>query len=277
MKRIVAAVISVVLAMLCGCGRSGYPVEAYGAEITQAPARIASLSPNIDDILSALGCDGLLVGVCDSSPFSGRDGTECLGTAENPDIDRIISVSPDIVFTSIEMDSEDAERLDIRDIKIVVIPSANTVEALEQIYRNIGSCINGSIVGDKNGKTAYKALEAAISPSKAAGQSVVCLLSKEFDVATGDCFVSSFLTELGFTNCAASAKDFTFSKAEIASADPDMIICIKGMKDAVINDSELSGCTAVKNGDVYEIEEDILTRQGRGLIDAASKLYSFAE
>lgn len=273
MKRFIAVFLSLSLLLMFGCKKNEFPVSVYGVEITKAKTRSVSLSPNIDCILEITGCDGSLVGVSDFSRLK-SSSVLSVGTGMNPDADGIIYVSPDVVFTHDKLSGEILQRLAIRDISVINVPVASTVEELEDIYKSISACFAGEYFGNKNGEEAYKSLKNAISSNKVKGVSICIFATEELDIVTGGTFISDFIEKLGFKNVAEESSG-DFSKQQVVSSNPDIIVCISGTAEKIKSDSVLSACSAVKNGKVYEIDENTLTGQGENLKTAASMLHSF--
>lgn len=73
-----------------------FPENSYARE----PQRIVSLAPSITESLYKLGEDHRIVGVTIYSPFSLTDKKEKVGTMIEPNLEKIVSLSPDLVLAT---------------------------------------------------------------------------------------------------------------------------------------------------------------------------------
>jgi len=78
-------------------------VDELGRRVVLAgpPQRIVSLAPSVTEILFSLGLDEQIVGVATPCNFPGKAKTKAqLGTYLNPDMEKIVSLRPDVVFAT---------------------------------------------------------------------------------------------------------------------------------------------------------------------------------
>ena len=78
--------------------------DAVGRKIALhgVPARIVSLAPSLTEILDAIGLGERLVGVTDFCrlPPTSRPPPDRVGGIMNPDLERIVSLKPDLVLAA---------------------------------------------------------------------------------------------------------------------------------------------------------------------------------
>ena len=88
--------------------------------------------------------------------------------------------------------------------------------------------------------------------------------------AGGDTFISEIINLAGGKNIAQNVEGWSISKEEIAADEPDMIIMPsgKGTLEELQNTDFYKDLEAVKAGHVYEINGDMISRQGPRVADA---------
>ena len=100
-RRTVLAAVAVAVCLACG-GERGVPTPAAGAGAPtdagpDAPQRLVSLSPNVTEILFALGLGDRVVGVDDYSLYPPETaGLTRLGGYLDPDLEGIVALAPDL-------------------------------------------------------------------------------------------------------------------------------------------------------------------------------------
>lgn len=96
-------------------------------ELPAAPRRIISLLPSITESLCALGACSLLVG---TDRFSNWPASVAslpkLGGLEDPQIERIVALKPDVVLVSTS--ERLVDRLEVLGVKVIVLDSNNRAE-----------------------------------------------------------------------------------------------------------------------------------------------------
>lgn len=101
---------------------AGPPVDDLGAPVRLAttPRRIASLVPNLSELLADWGLADLLVAVTDHcvEPVGAFPGAERVRGTKNPDLAAIVALAPDLVLAS----EEENRELDVRRLREAGLP-----------------------------------------------------------------------------------------------------------------------------------------------------------
>ena len=77
----------------------------------------------------------------------------------------------------------------------------------------------------------------------------------------GDTFGGQIIKMAGGDNIAEDVSGWSYNLESLIEADPDIIIVGKGCKDDFMSQENYKDLTAVKNGNVYEIDNSLIDRQ----------------
>lgn len=230
-----------------------FPVIINDVTIEKAPERAASLSPSLTEIIFEMGYGDKLVGkgsYCDY-PEETALITD-IGRPSKPDINAIISLSPEVLFTATAIPLKDQYKLEENGIKTVYIPYPENMTQFEKIYNAVGLIFEGKFDGEAAGEKAFSAISQALESS---GQSLgsFVYITEGLTVATGDTFEHSLLSAFG-ENMGEAGADYGFDKEYLVEFQPDLILLNDNYTiDDLLADDTYSQLTAVVNGNVYNI------------------------
>jgi iron complex transport system substrate-binding protein len=121
---LVALTLAGIATILVACG--GSPPEAEGTP--EVPRRIVSFSPNVSEILYALGLGDRVVGVDDWSAVPpGAPVPERLGGFVDPDLERAVALAPDLAVLLVSQ-SGIAEELELLGIEILRVDNQSLAD-----------------------------------------------------------------------------------------------------------------------------------------------------
>jgi iron complex transport system substrate-binding protein len=259
--------------------------------ITKAPERIVSLSPSNTEILFALGLGDGVVGVTpycnypsEVENLRAEGKLAVIGGYINPDIEKILSLNPDMVFANTVQVNDVVVGLDKLGIPTYVINANNLSGIISSIKKAGKATGNEAEASDLTGQ-----LESRIMAiSKKVGQ-----LPKKKDlyvvwqdpvqtVGVGAC-ENEIIEKAGGTNIFHDLSGYPQIDVEtIALRNPEVIITCTGMgagndKPFVWAKTEhgLSQTDARRDGQVYQIDGDIITRSGPRIVDALEMFARF--
>ena len=274
----VAGAIALVIAGACGdTTPTATNAPAAPTAVEKAPERIVSLSPTATEMLFAMGAGARVVAVDDQSdypPEAPRTGL----SAFKPNIEAIAGLDPDLVVIS-EAGGDLRAALENLGIDVVVAPAART---LEDSYRQI------ELLGDATGRrpdadrvvTGMKDRIASIVaglPAGAKGASYYHELDPSYFTATSHTFIGGVYSLLGLRNIAdpadSAGSGYPQLSAEfILQADPDFVFladtkCCQQSSHTVAGRDGWSQLSAVRNGTVVALDDDIASRWGPRIPD----------
>jgi iron complex transport system substrate-binding protein len=248
-------------------------------ELPQPVSRAISLAPSITELIYAAGAGDRLVGVTTYCNYPAETASiEKIGDTLNPNIEKIIALKPDVVFVSTASQLEAfMQTLEEQRIAVYVIDSKSVSEMLEDLG------IIGSLFGtESSAESTASALEKRVNDlhqklAPNAPQRVFIQISNEPLFTIGK---DSFLTNLIETAGGSSVtKDVPsaypkLSKETALALNPDVIILSDSEDNQEPNDV-FKNSPAVKNGRVYKINADIISRPGPRQVDAIEQIAGF--
>lgn len=258
------------------------PVPTEGPATTEAepsgPERIVSISPTATEMLFAMGAGDLVVAVDvlsnhpEQVPVTDLDGF-------NPNVEAIAVYEPDLVVMSYDP-GDVVDGLAALGVESLVQPAAFS---LDDVYAQIGEL--GAAAGRPDEAEALAAeMRAAIDglvagAADGAGMTYYHELDSTYYSVTASTFLGGIYSRFGLENIAdaADADGAAFgypqlSDEYIVDADPDLIfladtVCCGQNASTVAARPGWDGLSAVANGNVVELNDDIASRWGPRLVD----------
>jgi iron complex transport system substrate-binding protein len=248
------------------------------------PQRIVSMSPAITEILFALGAGDRVVGVTSYSDYpSAAKSIPSIGGYQAPDLETVVALAPDIVFAMGEIQSKPIHILEQAQIPVISIEPATLEEviaAIDLISEVIGEQEQGRLLHDELTATLHKVKQRlAQAPRKSV---FVEVWDAPLLTVGSKSFVNDIITQAGGVNVAAgNPVDYTPCDIEtLYAANPDSYLVISHSRQDIRNFAdkpELADMAAVKNQQVFQLEDDLLVRPGprcfAGLVAVATVLH----
>jgi iron complex transport system substrate-binding protein len=284
-----AVLLSLVIGTAVGCSQ-GFEPGTYtddmgrGVTIEEVPQRIVCFGPSITEIAFALGLGERVVGVDDFSdyPAEAQDLPK-VGSAFAPSIESLVALEPDLVLT-LEHEEFNSE-LEALGITYLIFDPKD----IDNILTNIE--LVGAVTDTVDeAASLVESLEERIADvqNRVAGGD---LLSVFYIVDATDptlpwtagpgSFIDALITMAGGENVAHDAPYawLQFSIEEVVSADPDVIIVqtmLGGIPTITIEDLQAhpiwGEMSAVKQGRVYLVDGDLVSRSGPRIVDGLEAL-----
>jgi iron complex transport system substrate-binding protein len=252
-------------------------VEAANGTVTidAEPARIVSLSPTATEMLYAIGAGDQVVAVDDFSNYpEGTPMTDLSGF--EPNVEAITTYDPDLVVLSFDANDVVAG-LEGLDIPVLEYPAATSLdESYDQITR-LGTATGhpgeaADVVEDMRADIDDLADQAAEHDD---ALTYYHELDDQLHTATSGTFIGQVYALAGLENVADPADDGTgypqVSAELLLDSDPDMIFLADEAAGvdatAVAARPGWGEVTAVRNGDIVELDPDITSRWGPRVVD----------
>ncbi len=240
---------------------------------------VVSLAPSITELVFSAGAGEKLVGVTSYCDFPVEAASiRKVGDTQTPNVEAIVALQPQLVFVSTASQLEAfAEVLDRQKIGVYVV-DVQGLKDVPQRIRKLGEILGTKAQADVAAGALAQRIEAVSSSIGTERRPKVFVqISAEplFTIGSG-----SFITELVQQAGGDSVtKDIAtgypkLSKETAAAMNPDVIV-LSDSEDNRQPNEVFRNSPAVRNGRVYRIDADILSRPGPRLVDALEQLAEF--
>lgn len=243
------------------------------AALPARAARVVSLMPSYTEIIFALGAGGDLAGVsnfCNWPPEAQK--IEKAGDYLRPNIEKVYSLKPDVVFTGAWAAAGTAKQLSALGVKVVSLPEEKSVADILTTVRLIAAELGLKKEGKKlSGKLA------ALARAPAGPRPVKVYIEVDSGGWTtgGDSFISDAVRLAGGANVFGAEKRgfFQASWEEVLLQRPEAAVLFSGGEKEFLARPMAGGLPAVKAGRVItSLDRDAFTRPGPRIFGEINKL-----
>ncbi|MFC0526838.1 ABC transporter substrate-binding protein [Phytohabitans kaempferiae] len=298
MKRQFTAVVAAVALALAGCaseneepGAAGaadapaaYPVTVGDITLDKRPEKIVSLSPSATEMLYAIGAGSQVTAVDDNSNYPPEAPKSELSGFQ-PNAEAIAAKAPDLVVLSNDTNKV-VDQLTTLKIPVYVAASATT---LDDTYKQLTDL--GELTGhpDEAADTVRRMKDDIAKlvegmPQRSTKLTYYYELDPTLYSVTSKTFIGALFSLAGLENIAdpadADGKKGGYpqlSPEALISANPDLIFladtkCCQQSLETVKARTGWANITAVKNGDVIALDDDIASRWGPRVVDLVKSI-----
>jgi len=255
-------------------------------KLDKVPQRIVSLAPQNTEILFALGLGDKIVGVtsyCNYPPEAQEKPQ--IGGFSTVDIEKVVSLSPDLVVAALIHEKETIPQLESHGLKVLALAPKTLSEVTQAI----------ELVGKATGtETQAKKLVDDMEARMAAVASLVSGLSEEsrprvfyvvwhdpLMTAGGDTMQSQLIDFAGGRNIFSDLTYYpTVGLETLLDRQPQVIIAAvghgsaqNGPLDWAKSEPRLKNTEALVQGKVFGIDADIASRGGPRMVDALEEMF----
>jgi iron complex transport system substrate-binding protein len=280
-------------AVLAGCHRpaSAPDAQPHTREFTDAlnrriavsypPQRIISLAPNLTEMLFALGLDAQIVGVtsyCDYPPPA--QSKVKVGDTLQPDLERLIALSPDLVLVSTSSQLESlARRLGELSIPVYVT-DPRTVREVASSLLALGELTDSTATANTLAaemERRIKAVEARVGGL--ARPRVLYALQTEPLITIGRrTFLNDLISLAGGESVSASeTADYPqFSRETVIARAPEVIVAQRLHGNSAVSEESLrrifAETPAARSGRIALVDPDLVNRPGPRITDGLEEM-----
>ena len=289
-KKILSLLATFVMAMMIFVGCSSKPTTMQDREGNEfnVPAEIntiISTAPSNTEVLVGLGLADKLVAV-DKYSADVEGISEDLPKIDfrNPDAEAIIALNPDIVIASGHNKAGDEDPFALikeAGIPVAYIPSSYSIEGIYGDIEFIASLTDT----EKEGKELVNSMKKEVDAIKAIGDTIQDKKNVYFEIGAGsglytfgnETFLNEMIETIGATNIFGEENSWiTVTPEAVIDANPDVILAnTPGTNEAgltavedIVSREGWDTITAVKNGDVYQIDKNSSSRGSQNIIKA---------
>jgi len=268
-----------------------YPMEIVDGlgntvTITKKPERIISIAPSLTEILYALGVEDEIVAVSDFCDYpEAALAKEKVGSSWTTNTEKIIELTPDIVFVFGEGQAEANEQIAAAGITIVKFEPESIAEilsAIEAIGKITGTEAEASkLIADMTGKRDELVAKVKNQPTKKVFYQV---WDEPLMTAGPGSFIDELITLAGAINIAADAEGAwpMYSAEALVEKNPEVFILpahvggnmalstveVEGLIKEVKSRPGYEAIAAVQKDRIVPVEPNIVSRPGVRIIEA---------
>lgn len=248
------------------------------------PTKIISVMPSNTEILFALKLGDKVIGVTenDSYPEEVFD-IEKVGDFEL-NVEKIISLEPDLVLaheSSVGSSFDTYEQIQDAGINVYFVADAHSIEDTYDTIIEVGLITGASNTAEqlveqmKDGFAEIAAIVEGIDEDEE--KSVLFEISPEPEIYSGgkNTFFDELINVIGAENTVGDLEGWPQIDSEaIIDRNPDVILTVYGhyvedSTEQVLNRDGFSEVNAIKNKQVFDVNEDLVSRPGPRLVEGA--------
>jgi len=293
-KKVLSLLASFVMAMMIFVGCSNKPTAMQDREgnefnVPKEVNTIISTAPSNTEILVALGLADKLVAVDKySADVEGISEELTKIDFRNPDAEVIIALNPDIVIASGHNKSGDEDPFALikeAGIPVAYIPSSYSIDGIYGDIEFIASLTDK----EKEGKDLINSMKKEVEAIKTIGDTIKDKKNVYFEIGAGsglytfgnETFLNEMIETIGANNVFGEENSWiTVTPEAVIDANPDVILVNSpGTNEAglaavedILSREGWDTITAVKNGDVYQIDKNSSSRASQNIIKALKEM-----
>jgi len=238
--------------------------------LSTPPRRVVSCAPNMTEIVFYLGEGKRIVGRTDWCNWPEEaQRIPSVGGLQDPNIERIVQLKPDLVLASSHFQKETVELLESVGIPVYVGLAGREYEEVYHLIRSVGLLLGIPEMADEKVKDMQDQMERIRKKTEAIPNKprVYYMISfgDEGDYTAGsDTHIAQLIRWAGGRNVGDVIRGWRFSVEGLVKEDPDMILVRQGggIPLQLKNLSPYKELRAVREGKVYEIDIDSIDRMG---------------
>ena len=251
--------------------------------ILKQPERIISLSPANTEILFALGLGEKVVGITNVCNYPAQaQEKERIGGYDNPNLEKIIELEPDLILASYGNPTELIDQLEELNYTVVSLNPKNIDHIISSI--NMVGRITGKVrESARLTEEMEKRIKAAVSKTSSLVENdkprvFYVVWYKPLWTAGSGTFINELIQKAGGINIAGDIAGWPQISLETVIEKNPQVIIIGYSEDqpeliqAVRNESTLDETDAFKNNQIHTIDTDIVSRTGPRIVDALEEM-----
>lgn len=253
-------------------------------EIREVPERIISLAPSNTEILFALGLGDKVVGVSDFCDYPEEaQKIEKVGFVE-PNMEKIVDLEPDLIlYIGGATQLEKVQTMEHLGLTVLVLAPSD-IEAILADFELVGRATGSEDEAALLVRELRARMDDVLSRVAQAERKPLVFYELDATDAAGPwtagpgSFIDTLITMAGGVNLGASAEMewAQFSTEEIIAQDPEIIILGDANYGVTVESvKERPGwgvITAVKEGAIYPIDDNLVSRPGPRIVNGLEEL-----
>ncbi|NLG32472.1 MAG: cobalamin-binding protein [Syntrophomonadaceae bacterium] len=250
--------------------------------IETKPARIVSVAPQHTETLFALGLGERIVGVTDYCNYPEEAQTlEKIGGFSDPNLERIVSLKPDLVVATADQHQDIIQGLNNVGIPVLAF-SPHSIEGIIHTIAVIGQATGNTAAATALNNRIQQRIDAIIAkvrdiPEEQRPRVYYELWYEPLMSVGPNTLISDLIKTAGGISITSDAKEDypTFSEEILLSRDPQVMLHTYGHGNQMVPTAEQIASrpgwerlSFIKAGRVYSLNADLVERSGPRVVDA---------
>ena len=242
-------------------------IPCFASNSNNLPRRVISLGPNITKLIYLINGQDKLMGITTHCivPIKEKN-KEKIGNVIQINVEKIISLKPDLVFSTPLSRQKSIETLKNQGISIIKFENPENFEQICQMLKKIGEIFNKNQIAQSIIEKSKKQVAVIKEKTKNLEKKKVFIQIgiKPLWTSGKNTFINEYIEFAGGINIAENTKKGIYSREKVIHANPD-IIFITGMgksKKAAKNEKtnwlKFKSINASKNNNIYILDTNIV-------------------
>lgn len=251
-----------------------------GREVTieSEPAVIVSLAPANTEILFAIGAGDRVQGVTSYDDYPAQvAGIAKVGDFAGPNLEAVAALNPDLVLLTSGVQGEMIQQLEDLGATAVVIDPTTVQGVMDDIVK-VGAAVNAnegaaSVVSDMQDR--LDAVQVAAAELAQPVSAFIEIGQNPLFTAGSDTLIGEAIAIAGGANIVKESGWVSYSAEQVIAANPQVYL-FTSMSGATAADIAArpghASLTATTNGDIVEIEDNLISRPGPRIVEGIEQL-----
>ena len=228
----------------------------------QPYTRIVSLAPSFTQSIYYLGAEDNLIGCTSYCVAAKEDNKEIVSSAVKANVEKIISLKPDLVLASGLTNPKDIELLKKMGIKVEIIQSPKSFQEICDQFTHIGKLVGKTEKADSIIEESKSTVQKIVEKNKAKTKRKMFFQigANPLFAVTPNTFMDDYMTLLGIENISKQMTHGAVSREFVIANNPDYIFIatmgIVGEEEQRIW-NKYPNLKAAKNKHIHIINSDI--------------------
>lgn len=252
------------------------PVKEDIYTVTKTHKKVASLAPSVTEIMFDLGAGSMLVARTDycNYPAAAAKITS-VGKMNEPSIEKIIAQKPTVVIAQTHFKEDVLNQLKKAGMEVMAMKTPNSMEETYEAIKTIATIVDKNYEGRALISTMKSKLAQVSLKTKKLNKPTAYIV-----VGTGeggeythgkDSFMNEILNICGYVNAGQDADGFKYTLEKLIKKNPTYLLTPGWATETVKTGAAYKGLSAVKNGKVVQINEDIFSRASNRVVTEGLK------
>lgn len=251
-------------------------IDSQGNEVIfpDVPKTVISLAPNVTEIIFALKCEDKLIARTDWCNYpEAVFNYASVGNIDQPDVEKIIELNPDVVILSEITKQELAYQIRDAGIPFIVVDEEGSFSGAYKCIEIVGSVLGAEEKAAEVVSSMKTDIDSIIAKVQGAEKKTVYYVMGygeygDFTAGKGT-FISEMISAAGGINVADDTEGWSYSVEKLVEHNPDVLLLSTwAPSEGLLETNGYKSLNAVKENRMFTLDDDSLQRLGPRLSEA---------